>query len=354
LSIYRVMFTPMEPYFFGNEKTFRFDARPLGQYDTPYYIRSEKTPLQTTVFGAIRYLLLKNRQSKSEGYPIGYERIIGEKSWNITESNQEFGIINNISPIFLYNQNSKAEERIYVPAPFNHYYYREREKDIPDVYTPFSLCDIKGDTRQYAPEFEPKEFLFDGFINIDSGEVVRSDAVFNKTVRVGIDVNKRKSAFFKKEYCYLSEGWSFGIYLDVKDSEEPIIEDSVVYLGQSKAAFKVDFNKEENKLEEKVKKHIANNSVYCMSDVYTSNKIYEYTSFSVTQIRDYRAYNTIATGETRSLKIKKDDTLYRLVKAGSVLCFNDMGKLNDLKDELNNKHCQTIGMDSIVIGEKSI
>ena len=53
---YLITFTPMEPYFFGGERTFGFgkesDRKP------PYYIVSEKKPSQPTLFGTLRYIIL--------------------------------------------------------------------------------------------------------------------------------------------------------------------------------------------------------------------------------------------------------------------------------------------------------
>lgn len=362
MRTYRIIFTPTEPYFFGNEKTFRFDSKVLGQYDNPYFIRSERTPAQTTVFGAVRYLLLKNRKSDFSGYPDGYDNIIGSDSWKITETNQDFGKIKGISPIFLYRQDSGDKDGIYLHAPLDHYHNRARDKNKPDIYTPFALCDIEKDAanRQYSKDYDPKEGLVDGYMNINSGEIVDSGNIFGTTVRVGIDVKKSDSAFFKKEYGYLKKNWSFGIYLDIDDNycEEcrkegkPIIEDASVYLGQNKAAFKVSFAEAKNDLAS-AENLIADNTIYCISDIYASSDVYNYSSFSITNTRDHRSLETEKAKDSNGRpQIHKGDKLYRLISAGSVLCFNDDVKRNAITSALMNEHCQTVGMNHTIVGIK--
>ena len=58
---YLITFTPMEPYFFGGERTFGFgkesDRKP------PYYIVSEKKPSQPTLFGTLRYIILSQNNA---------------------------------------------------------------------------------------------------------------------------------------------------------------------------------------------------------------------------------------------------------------------------------------------------
>ena len=119
MTTYRITFTPSEPYFFGNEKTFRFpDTNIAGQFDNPYFIRSESLPAQTTLFGAIRYLLLNDRDPAFESYPENYEQRIGKDSFRITDTKpQSFGIISGISPVFLHYRSTAAAPKSNAPLP---------------------------------------------------------------------------------------------------------------------------------------------------------------------------------------------------------------------------------------------
>ena len=91
---YLLTLQPMEPYFFGNEKTFSFD--PQTPADNRYFIRSERLPLQTTVLGALRYLLMPVKNSNyryTHCQQQQNEAIIGSASFQMDGEKQSFGTI---------------------------------------------------------------------------------------------------------------------------------------------------------------------------------------------------------------------------------------------------------------------
>lgn len=359
MKTYRVIFTPVEPYFFGNEKTFRFGGeRSLGLYDTPYFIRSERTPAQTTIFGAIRYLLLTNRHSNfNKGYPDGYADIIGRDSFKITQENQTFGKIKSISPIFLYYDGDETaadkeklpKKGIYLPAPFDHNVNIENT----ETYLPYKRADI-DDKKEYAPGYDPKAGIADSYMHLGSGEIVKSKEIFRPTVRVGIDVKKIDDAFFKREYQMLNKGWSFGIYLTV-DDDTVLPTDKSVFLGQNKAAFKVEFidkNDENDDLTERLENLLTEKSIkgiiYCLSDTFVTSAVYKDCSFAITQTRDHRSYETKREADKdRPIVIKKGGDLHKLIKAGSVFFYKSDDQKQALLAHLKNRHCEIIGMNHI-------
>jgi len=348
LKTYKITFTPTEPYFFGTEKTFRFPGQKIeGQFDTPYFIRSERTPSQTTMFGAVRYLLLKNRLPDFSGYPEGYEEIIGKESFMISAPGRTFGKIHQISPVFLQlkaDTRNKYPTGIYIPTPLDH-----NVSSTQKIYTPYTRHSIE-DGRQYAPEYDPKRFLPDGYMHLASNTIVPGDAIFTSIVRVGINTVKQNKAYFKKEYAMLQEGWSFGIYLTVDDDAE-IPGDKVVYLGQNKAAFLVSYSAEECSLPYVNDRTVLpeEGCIVCLSDTLTDNSIYRNCSMAITQIRDHRAFETIRQEENGRPKIRKDSILYKLVKAGSVFWYNTPDKRNDLLKALQNDHCAVAGMNRFAV-----
>ncbi len=348
MKTYKLTFTPTEPFFFGNEKTFRFPNHAVaGQFDTPYFIRSERTPSQTTMFGAVRYLLLKNRLPDFSGYPEGYEEIIGKESFMISAPGKTFGKIYNISPVFLQldtDTDKKYHQGLYIPTPLDHNVATNSPK-----YTPYTRLNLK-DGRQYAPEYDPKEFLPDGYMHLKTGAVVPGDDIFTSTIRVGIDVDTKDKAFFKKEYAMLQTGWSFGIYLTVEDGTE-IPGDRTVYLGQNKATFLVTYTEEECTLPDipDVNALPAEGCIVCLSDTLADSSIYASASMSITQIRDHRAFETIYQGKNSRPKYRKDSVHYKLIKAGSVFWYNTPEKRNDLLKALQNDHCAIAGMNRFAV-----
>ena len=120
MSTYLVRLTPQEPYFFGNEKCLAFDdGNPRGQMTNRYYIKSERTPLQTTLLGAMRYILLPEKK-----YNFGKE-YIGEESFNIEKDFQSFGVIKKISPLFLLKGNKRL-----IVTPFDHLKVKKEKKVV--------------------------------------------------------------------------------------------------------------------------------------------------------------------------------------------------------------------------------
>lgn len=340
MTTYRLTFTPAEPYFFGNEKTFRFpDAKITGQFDNLYFICSENIPAQTTLFGAVRYLLLNNRNPSFVSYPKDYEKRIGPNSFSLKQTEkQDFGIIHEMSHVFLQKENE-----IYVKTPFDHF---AGEK----VYTPFHRSPLTADgvapKREYADNYDVKKGISDSFMNIGTGAVIDADAIFRTVTRVGIDKKKNDDAFFKKEIRMLNPGWSFGVYLtlDLVPADGPEL-DPFVFLGQNKAAFRVTCTPEDNRIAEQVYAILPPNTVYCLGDTCADSDIYPKFTFAATQIRDHRMYETKPDG-----RIVKGSILHKLLRAGSVFWF-DPASLNDAEIAalFNHPNARTIGMNSIII-----
>ena len=344
MTTYRLTFTPTEPYFFGNEKTFRFpDAKIAGQFDNPYFIRSETLPSQTTLFGAVRYLLLNNRDPSFTSYPKGYEQRIGANSFRLAqEAKQNFGIIHEMSPVFLQNPDG-----IWVRTPFDH-------ANGFSAYMPFHRAPLNGENespkREYADNYDVKKGISDSFMNIKTGKIVEADEIFRTVTRVGISKKQNDDAFFKKEYRILNAGWSFGVYLSLELPEsETLSLDPVVFLGQNKAAFRVDFVREDSTITKQLLAILPPNTVYCLGDTYANSDIYPKFTFAVTQTRDHRTYETYPDKHPKG-RIGKDGILYKLIRAGSIFWFDpDQLSEEEIAALFAHANAETIGMNQIII-----
>ena len=261
MSTYLVRLTPQEPYFFGNEKCLTFnDGNPRGQMSNRYYIKSERTPLQTTLLGAMRYIILPEKEYNY----AEKEKYIGKDSFKIEESSQSFGVIKRISPLFLL----KGNERLVV-TPFNHIKTQKKEETIADskinikykklIYTPFANYQkiLTADKEKwYTPDFNVKEGLTDSYVYVDDDnfkKIVDSDDIFSYTTRVMINKIQNKKAFFKKDYVTLGKDYSFGFYIELSDNA--VIDKSQLFvcLGQGKSLFSLQFEEAENDIEDKIK-----------------------------------------------------------------------------------------------------
>ena len=123
MKTYLVTQTPQEPFFFGNEKTFLFKEDNQGQRGNSYFIRSERTPLQSTLMGMMRYILMPY---KDYDHPMENSPVIGSESFKIDAENQSFGVIKKLHPLFLMKDGEK-----YAVTPYDC-------KPDSTVYAPFS------------------------------------------------------------------------------------------------------------------------------------------------------------------------------------------------------------------------
>lgn len=345
MPFYQLTFTPQAPYFFGNEKTFSFVGEPA-RYGKLYYIKGERLPSQSTVFGALRYLLLPEKTFA--GAARAADRI-GPESFRMGAEGQRFGAIRAISPLFL----CRGEEW-FIPAPLDHNTAAGNER-----YTPFAqyepMMTPKGE-RWYAKDYAAKRGLTDGFLSLADAHI--ESGLFTPTLRVGI---QRGKDLFKREFQCLRSGFSFSILAQLDDEELEGRQD-VVYMGQGKTTFTVRFSQrsEENAfshLEEKVRgplseRHAGRPYLYCLSDVLidlpadgtVARDLYAGVPMAVTQAREYRAYQTAEGG-----RIRKDSTLLRLLRAGSILIGTDKAPAPDTARQAN---ARTAGFNWMIGGEE--
>ena len=337
MKTYLVTLTPQEPYFFGNEKTFLFEKEEnQGQRGNSYFIKSERVPLQSTLMGMMRYILMpyKDFDHADENAPV-----IGKESFKINAENRSFGVIKKLSPLFIIKDGEK-----YVVTPFDC-------KAKSEKYTPFSgytSVETSDGEKLITDEYIAKEGIADSYVRVSDGGLVSCDDIFGAETRVGnlkTTSGKNKKGFFKKEYSFLKNGFSFAFYVDLEDGAVlPEGGRTTAFLGQGKSMFSVSFEEQENTLISDVKKLLPDDLYYCVSDVFTDAKVLRYCKFSVIQTRDYRAYITNPDG-----RITKDSVLYKLIKAGSVFKVGDKENF----DKLTNKPgCQIVGFNRIVSKEE--
>ena len=345
---YLVRLTPLEPYFFGNEKCFSFnDGNPRGQMSNRYYIKSERTPLQTTLLGAMRYLFITDKKADFNYNDDEYKKLqkdIGSESFKITSvTEQDFGVIKNLSPLFLMK-----EESILIPTPLDH-------KKGEEKYTPFDNykeINTADGIKLYTDQFVVKNGISDSFTDIDTRDIIECDKLFSSVTRVGINKNQKNKAFFKKDYTALKDGYCFAFCVELSDEADVTATEHYVYLGQGKSLFSVSFEQTNMNIADRIRPLIGENVVYCFGDTLAESSIYKSTCFSVVDFRDYRAYETLQGG-----KVKKDTMLYKLIKAGSVFiiagketsCDIRRKNLSGVIECCNNKNCRNIGFNEVVI-----
>lgn len=360
MTKYLFKFTPVEPYFFGNEKTLakypEYEEKTDGQSNAPtadtasiqslYFASSEDTPSQSTILGAIRLmLLLDNGRSLTDfnKYSDAEEKLIGPKSFKPDEHDTEFGCIKSISPLFIIDGSNQA----FIPMPRDHVFSDKNEN-----YTPFgeykAMRCAEGE-KLYPTEYDPKTAGWYTFVSTNGGCI---KDIISSEVRVGIKRKTQDKGFFKRRFKKLAKDYSFAVICELNCTvdEDGMLRNAethpeqafsawpvrkTAFLGRARSPFAVeiyptDMNIEALSQELLDTKHKATQYpnaectlVYCLSDAFVSpEKKYENVLFAATETRDHRS---LSTGEKNGMLYKSKDlsVMHRLLKAGSVLVFEN-------------------------------
>lgn len=290
--IVKIRLKPLEPYFLGGMNANNADEK-------KYLIKSKKIPSQTTLFGVMRYLGIKNPNInfnyKNEKTDI-YDRI-GKSSFYILENeSNSFGKILEISPVFLekisekndeskkclvrapkdYNGTKKEDDGLtYEALKYHNIWTLEGEKPIPDLgntkdykfkefieidendFKTAWLSNSKADTNstnedsnEQSNEESKLVVKKDNCLDFTEKKFLEKDEekeIFKTQSKIGIKVSdgiKTDENFYRKEFAILN-GYSFCFYARVKfDYEDEQnrddfynIENKLVYMGQGKSTF---------------------------------------------------------------------------------------------------------------------
>lgn len=359
---YLIKLTPLEPYFFGGERTFGFDMA-KGQVQK-YYIVSEKVPSQTTLFGTLRYIILSQKNALIGGDDAANAaNYVGAESFSFDKAlknkNQGFGKINSISPLFLIQG-----DKWLIPTPYNH---NPGDKNAPnEKYTPFTMTELpvaSGDGFTIYPEdFKTKNGYGGGYTSLSDLTIIKDDDIFKTDVRTGINSHRTEDtskgieddgSFFKKERIMLEKDYSFAFIAELKEEMECL--PGIVFMGQDKSPFRYEIKETAEDLtkcvEEAFKGVNYNTLQYALSDIMpVSEQFLPKEAKLKYYIADTKVLRNLET-ENYSAKeyharLKKSPKLYKLMRAGSV--FFTENKLYE------NEALKKIGLNIIVeLKEKS-
>lgn len=194
MTDYLVTFRPLGDYSFGSDRHFSFVGKNNYSKDeyAPYFIRTNRVPEQSTVFGMIRYLILvSNGIQLKQDFQYGddtrnkIEALIGEKSFSLNGGVRDFGKLEKISPIFLL----KNSEEIIIPNPFNNKQGREGIDQFEPIILEeeFTLSTSFGEIAlPKSKEYNPKEGYGDGYYNINTGHLEAIEDIFRTKVATGV------------------------------------------------------------------------------------------------------------------------------------------------------------------------
>ena len=332
-----VTLAPLEPYFFGSDKTFSFNKSDRTRNN--YYIRSLESPSPTTILGMVRHELLKQAGHYSPSFQYTESqladnaRLIGKESFSLAQSDmQSFGVIQSISAVHLMHDGS-----IYWPIPGDH-------NKSDDSYAPIKLTNDNSVTFSSAACLVPddvnavdhKKYSGKALLCVDNNSTSLVPAPFRRSVKIGIGKNtyangrasvdiERKEMFFKKEYCTLEEGWKFIFMLTLNDDAIEL-QDSIVTMGQGKSAFAFCVNEISPQVYEEQTTALATT----LTDIVRSNLPdgYEWYYVHSDTLADQRVFSEAVYTAAYTMPINQLVTDYRVSDYRHRLSKNHRGRRN--------------------------
>ena len=352
---YLIKLKPLEPYIFGTEQGFDYPGE-RGTGKESYFVKSAEIPEQTTLLGMIRFALLSHNKLLNTSFSYTAEnreemkKLIGPDSFSfLSEKEQDFGVIERLSPLFLLNE--KGE--ILVKNPFHNVAKEEKQienRSRKSGYVPMEMEDEEMLTEMgrirlpKGSEFRAKEGYGTGYINLMDGEKTIETDLFQSVAVTGNRKNNKmadeKDSFFKQEMIALKQGYSFAFLLDLK--EDVILPESVVYMGKKKSAFAFRAEKRDDiDLAVLLQKTFLGKDkwYYAFSDIYPGKSM-QPSSFCIVEKKYQRNLET-GYQENGKMNLKKGNIRFELIKSGSVFFEN-------YPDILENANCKKIGYNQIV------
>ena len=336
-----IKLTPLEPYFFGGERIFE-----IGDGNKHYFIRSLDTPLQTTLFGALRYIGIKY---PSKGFYLDNDDItnIGKTSFKLGDKNiTNFGRIKSISPLYIYNK----ENGFFIRTPFDHRLKCNCGEMYNTEYTPFKEYSnpIKTNINERClpTDYNAKDGLADSWIALKNSQIY--DDLFKNDIHVGVNKVESMNGFFKKEYRILSDGFCFAFFAEIMEGFlDNLPCEKNVYLGHGKSAFHAEIELA-NDMPAIPKSLFRENMLYAQSDIYIGENIdvkelYAQCFFVSVKTRNHRVFVKNNLNRKNSKNIK-------LIAAGSVFWPKDITKFMEL---VENPQAAIAGFNQIIIGGKA-
>lgn len=358
---YRIELRPLEPYFFGGEHTLKYDGvNYAGKYQRDggqnqramgYYIESLDTPSQTTLFGVLRYLGLRNPTPEYDPSAEDKRRI-GGASFNISTPGGGFGWITGISPLYIMD----GTGALYIKTPLDHDCGASASKYSPFADEDYMSYETSAGRRVFPKAYQEKRGVADTWMCMCCGAFADKD-LFTEDESVGIAKAADTDGFFKRKSKILKKDCAFVFYATVDkdywDSEPPL--STTVWLGQKKSAFsaKITGADEPDFQTVLLKPRIA----YAQSDLYLSDDktldtLYEQCEFVCVKAKEHRPFETKYGKAAQSARYHRDERLIRLIGAGSVFRLADKERTETFRGIIEgDRHAAAAGFNRVQYGK---
>ncbi|MDR1441038.1 MAG: hypothetical protein LBJ02_01370 [Bifidobacteriaceae bacterium] len=373
-----IKLTPLEPYFFGGERTFHYAG--VNETGNSYFIRSLDWPTQTTLFGTLRYLGNRKKGNGTGGFQRDDEAI-GPDSFNLGVHGQSFGWIESISPLYLVNDSNEW----LVPVPFDHRADELNYSPCGWSKNPTQVTDGSGTRYRVLPEgLNPKSGLAEGWLNLtsrvvektepESSTAAQTEPLARSIVRFehssqrasagpAPDPDDPDKLLRRRLLKELRKGLSFAFFAELDNRFTP--EPSIAYLGQGRRGFAVKVIEEREATEALAasstlvadavlgaERDIPPGHVlgYALSDVYLDPaRLAECCSFTITKTRPLRGFSTQYGEGSQSQRFRRGQQLLHLMSAGTVFLINNPQAFHKLL--ATERSAKIAGFNHVVVKE---
>ncbi|GAB6279305.1 MAG: hypothetical protein STSR0006_13110 [Lentimicrobium sp.] len=320
---YFVTLTPYQLYFFGREQEEVAD----------YYLKGNPLPQQTALLGMVRYQilkqndLLKNNKVKDANEAKDW---IGEKSFQYTDKDMDFGKIKSLSSCYIVKTDSNDLKK-YLPT------YPEFFHDLRKIGNNYFL-----------PCYDPKKDYALRWRNINKNQDdILEDNFYEEVERVGINKNyegkTEEDSFYKQVWFKMKKGYAFGFYLTLSD-ESVTFHDADVNLGKENAVFRM--NVMEDTLPEESHNN-EDNAVVLTCDAFIKPSILDECLFAACDNVPFRNLCNNTDPSHNHYGLHKNNKRIQLIKRGSVFYLDNADKVNNFIKALNDEtNFKKIGYNS--------
>ena len=404
----RIVLTPLAPYFLGGERGLKYDDNDTQMSKgEKYYIKSNLMPNQSSLFGVLRFLGIENPDSSFARDP----NRIGTDSYRLDNaSNQDFGMIKKISPLYLMrkedeneppaendkeNKKNKNEgDNLYFPAPM---LIAAMDSGNSKKNNQYECLETDCGSRWLPLFYSEKDAELFRFIHLSDGKLLDKEInPFRYQTRVVInrkrDYNngistypEKDKDFLKKDYVIL-DGFRFVFYAKVGEglfdfSQEKIINKSV-FIGQGKCPFAAEISDAEDfgekmisldapAFSQKVGKQLGKPVTvsrqkkdccyaFLVSDMFyegSMDELKKHCVYAMTAQKQYRVFTTnykareAVSGNKGNGRFVKQNEVLHLLQAGSTFVFESREQMKNFKAYIETMpffaHGQIAGFNGI-------
>ena len=340
MTKYLVKIKPADMFFFGQEEKYRpkKEGKQI-KYEADYYQESAYFPQQTTLLGALRYLLLQiNGQLPIINEEVATE-LIGPESFAIGKNKKmDFGKISNISPVYLM-----MDGEFYAPA--YKYINAEDNKALLIQQSQNQSFEIFG--------YNEKTGLATTLVNIqddtkhlkylrDNEQENDTEYVFIPVEKVGIDKYKRTEAFYKQVFYKFNNDKEIFFAMEVELETGSGIKSNEEYfvpMGAEKQVFIWEFV-EGGKIPE-VKTNLQIQSpgitvILLLADTFIGGEsANDLPLFAISETKPFRFLTSKVQKNCHYGKYNKTKQKYNLFERGSLFFFDKKDKADAFMAHIN-------------------